>query len=137
MSEEIKVAAEVAEAEFQRFLEAMDLTEKVERKGLSQEDMQSLEETKATVIAAMKRGRLVIDEDGCPVYTPKSGGDAIRFHEPTGATLQAMDKFKKGQDMAKTFAVLAAMTKQSIGRFQNMPNRDLSVCQAIMVLFLA
>ncbi len=128
-----KVALEVAEAEFTRFAEAMDLD--LDKSKMDADDQKSLAEVKAKVLRAMEDGRLVIDEKGQPVFTPHSGA-AITFYEPTGASFMAMDSKKKGQDIAKMYAVMADMTHVDAKVFATMANRDLKVCQAVVSLFL-
>lgn len=136
MSEKNAVAAEVAEQEFERFIDAMGLD--VDPKGWTDEDKQSFDEAKRKIIDAMKSGRLVIDEDGRPRYTPRLvNTDPITFYEPTGADLMAIDQAKKGANVSAGFKLLAAMTKTNVQRFSGMANRDLKVCQAIQALFLA
>lgn len=133
---EKKVAAEVAEQEFSRFVEAMDLD--VEPKGWTDDDKKSFEEAKRLLVGAMERGLLVVDQEGRPVYTPRLGNsEAITFYEPTGADLLVIDQAKKGANISATFKVLAAMTKTDPSRFSKMANRDLKVCQAVQALFLA
>jgi hypothetical protein len=63
-------------------------------------------------------------------------GDPITFYEPTGASLMAMDRKKKAEDIGKLYATMADMTKQPIKRFAGMKYRDLKVCIAITSLFL-
>jgi CHASE1-domain containing sensor protein len=132
------VATEVAEQEFARFLEAMDLAEKCDAKGLDVEDAKSLTDVKRTIISAMERGNLVVDDKGQPVYTPKAGDNRnpITFHEPTGADLMAIDQAKKSEDMKRAFQLLGAVTGETPARFAKMLNRDIVVCQAIFALFL-
>lgn len=135
MSEK-KVATEVAEAEFSRFIEAMDLD--VDPKDWSDEDKKSFEDTKRKVIRAMERGDLVINDDGLPVFTPTMGNrEPFTFHEPTGTTLMAIDQAKKGANVSAAFKMLADMTQTDATRFSKMANRDLKVCQALQALFLA
>jgi hypothetical protein len=133
---EKKVAAEVAEQEFARFVETMELD--VEPKGWTDEDKQSFLESKRRIVEAMERGQLIVDEEGRPVYTPRVGNtEPITFYEPTGADLMAIDQAKKGATISAAYKVLAAMTKTDGVRFAKMANRDLKVCQAVQALFLA
>ena len=135
MSEK-KVAAEVAQQEFDRFVEAMGLD--VDPKGWTDEDKQSFDEAKRKILGAMESGRLVIDEEGRAVYTPALVNTApITFYEPTGADLMAIDQAKKGANISAAFKMLAAMTKTEHTRFAKMANRDLKICQALQALFLA
>lgn len=129
------VATEVCEAEFLRFVDLMDLD--IDPKGMDEEDRLSFENSKRVVIRAMETENLVVNDKGEFIYRPKSDDDSeITFHEPVGGTLMAQDAKREGHDVAKTFAVLAAMTGQPAKRFSGMPQRDLKVCSAILVLFL-
>jgi hypothetical protein len=128
------IAAEVAEDEFARFVETMDLD--VDPAGWDDEDKKSFVDAKRKIINAMMRGQLVIDDKGQPVFTPVSG-EPITFYEPKGSTFMAMDQKKKGHDTAKMFVMMADMTRQNAGRFSSMAGRDIKVCMAIMGLFLA
>ena len=101
-------------------------------------DLQSFKSAKRVIIRAMRMEHLVINEKGEPRYTPQLGNtDTITFHEPTGATYLAMDQKKKGHDIGKMFASMGDQTHTSAGRFSSMNARDLKVCQALIVLFLA
>ena len=133
---EQKIADEVAESEFERFADAMDLD--VHPKGIDAEDQKSLDDLRRKIVGAIGRGSLVIDEKGQPVFSPQLGDrEPITFYEPSGATLTSMDQRKKGQDIAKMMVTLAAQTKQPVTRFSNMAGRDIKICQALITLFLA
>jgi len=139
MSEEqddgFKVAQEGAEAEFRRFGETMDLDFVTAR--MDDEDSKAFEKQKGIFIRAVRLGRLIVDQDGQPVYTPQMGDvKSITFYEPDGACIMAIDEAKKNHDVTKSFKVLRAVTKQSDGVFAKMKNRDLKVCQAVINLFL-
>ncbi len=136
MDEDQKVSREVAEADFHRFCDMMDLD--VDPRGMDDEDRKSFESAKRRLVDAIIEGHLVIDEKGQPVYTPRRGSDVtpITFAEPTGASYMAMDTKKKNHDVAKLFATMADMTGQPIQRFAKMQNRDLKICQAVALLFL-
>lgn len=130
------VAGEVAEHEFARFLESMDLDPDLDR--MSADERRAHEDNKRAVLRAIESGRLSIDENGQPVFIPTKGvTDTITFFEPTGATFMAMDSKRRDQDIAKTFSLLAQMTKQPEQRFATMAQRDLKVCRALLSLFLA
>jgi hypothetical protein len=138
---EPKVAAEVAELEFQKFVDGMDLD--TDPTGLDADDVKSFESAKRKLIGAICKGHLSVDEKGQPVYVTqgdpngKGAGVTITFHEQTGASLMAMDQKKKGQEVAKMYAVMADMTQTTAQTFAEMAGRDLKVCQAITALFLA
>lgn len=127
---------EMAETELQRMLQLMDLDHKFEN--LEGEDRTSASKARDTVLRALRLGRLVVDSEGVATYTPQVGDTSpLVFAEPTGAVMQAMDRRKEGETMAKTFAMLGAWTGQPPTRFSAMRMRDLTVCQMLMSLFLA
>lgn len=129
------MAREAAEAEFDRFVDAMDID--ADPTDMSDEDKKGLQQSRRTVVKAIMNGSLMIEADGTPVYTPRRSKDVtpIRFREPTGADLMEMDKAKAGADINKTFKILAAITSTSPARFANLVMSDLNVCSAVMVLF--
>jgi len=130
-----KVAREVAEVEFQRFCDCMDLD--LDPKGMDQDDLKGFEQNKTRVLNAIMSGSLTVDAEGILTFSPqKSDGVTIVFKEPKGSALLAMDGKKKGAEMSKTFALLAEMTGQNQNTFTQMFMRDLKVCQAIFTLFL-
>lgn len=138
MSAEPKVAADAAEVEFRAWLDAMGLAYKVDDPKMTQEDRESLEKNKLPIIDAISFGRLFRNDNGEFVFTPQIGNkEPITFFEPDGACIMAMDRHKKGEDVHKTYSVLAALTQQNETRFTSMKNRDLVVCNAIFGFFLA
>lgn len=132
-----KITYEVAEAEFNRFIEANSIL--LELPGMDDEDRASLTEQKTRIVQAMVNGSLVINEEGEPVFTPQRVADAepLTFHEPTGASLMAMDRKKKNEDVGKLYSTMGDMTRTNAKTFSNMKMADLKVCMAITTLFLA
>lgn len=131
------VSKEVAEEEFYRFGEAMDLDFSMD--GLDQEDQKGFEGQKRRVCRAIEKGSLVIEEDGTPVFTPQRSGDfpVLRFNEPTAATWIGMDRKKSGQDVGKLYSVIADMVKLPSSQLSKLTGEDAKVVQAIVALFLA
>ncbi len=134
---EPKIAEDVAEAEFERFALAMDLDTSVDK--MSEEVAAQHSVLRRVVIRAMQRGSLVIDAAGQPLFTPQYDKDVttITFYAPTGATLMSMDKRKENEPNARKYIAMGEMTKTNAGRFSGMDMRDLKICQAIYMLFLA
>jgi hypothetical protein len=128
------VASEVLEAEFNRFVEAMDLD--VDPKGLDDDDKAALASAKRTVMRDLERGKLVIDADGQPVFTPSDGKGEITFREPNGGAIMAVDQKKQSHGVARQYALIAGLTGENQERFAKMPSRDLKLCNALVVLFL-
>jgi hypothetical protein len=133
------VAKEVAEGEFDSWVEAMGLTRKVDPSTLNDEDKKSLADQKGVLLEAIMAGALSLNEAKCFVFTPRASKERepITFYEPTGASLMATDQAKLGNVVQKQFKFLADMTQQPASRYAKMVNRDLSVCLAIAALFLA
>ena len=131
-----KVAAEVAEEEFERLAVSMDLDTDTSRMG--EEERADFEGLKAKLLDAMRQGNLSVDEQGRAVYKPKADdGAPLVFNEPDGAALMAMDGRKKGHDVAKMYAVIAAMTEQPVKRISQLKNRDLKIVLALATFLLA
>lgn len=131
-----KIALEVAEQEFNRFVEAMDLD--VNPSDMDEDDKKGFEQQRDRVVSAIQAGTLAISDNGEPVFTPQRSKDIdpITFHEPTGASLMAMDRKKKTEDIGKLYAAMGDMTKTHAGVFSKMKMADLKVCMAITTLFL-
>lgn len=135
-STEFKVDKDTAEAEFQRFVDMMDLDIDVET--LDDEDKEALKTNKRKILKALRRGSLVINDEGEPVFTPRVSArtEAITFYEPEGKSFMASDGKKKGHDIRKSYAIMADMTKTNVQTFSLMKNRDLDVCLAVINVFL-
>lgn len=137
MKAEPVVAKDVADAEFDRWVEAMDLEASLDPEGLDADDKAALAKAKNEVIANIMSGNLVVNDDGEFIYTPKKGDNSpVHFPEPTGDTFLAIDKAKKGQDIKKTFLLYGAWTGLPSQRFAAMAKRDLRVVESIVALFL-
>lgn len=130
-----KIAADVAESEFGRFIDSMDLD--LNTDGMDDDEKKDLSLQKGRVISAIMNGSLVVNDDGEPVFTPqREEQDALTFHEPTGAALMAMDRKKQSEEIGKMFAAMAAITRTHSKVFSNMKMADLKICLAITTLFL-
>jgi len=130
---EERVALEVAEEEFGRFVDAMDLD--LDPQNMSEEDREAFEQQKRFFLNAVREGRLSVDERGQPVFQPSSGGP-LTFREPNGAALMEMDKGKRNENQRKLHLLMAAVTKSPAARFAKMPKRDLKVCTAIVIFLM-
>jgi hypothetical protein len=133
---ENKISGEMAEQEFDRFAEAMDL--EFDTSNMDPEDVKGFDHNKSIILKAIQKGALIIDEKGQPVYTPQRTSDVapIVFHEPTGASLMAMDGGKKTEDVKKLYHVMADVTERDAKLFSSMKMADLKVCMAVITLFL-
>lgn len=132
------VAKDMADAEFERFAELMDLD--LDTSGMDSEDLTQFTKLKNRVIRAIEKGALVINDNGEAVYTPQNTKskcqDSLTFHERTGASLMAMDGKKKNHDIAKTYAVMADMCKVPVNTFAGLVGIDVKVCEALFALLM-
>lgn len=131
-----KVDLETAEQEVERFADSMGLN--LDTSDMDEEDLKGFEVQHRTVVQAIREGGLVINEDGEPVYTPQRSKDTgpITFHEPGGSTLLAQDRRKSGQDVAKTYTMMAELTGEDTARFSKLKLKDVKVCTALFTLFM-
>lgn len=131
------VALEVAEAEFERFIDAMDLAPSA----FKQDDgnIEIYESAKKTIIDAIMRGHLTVDSEGQVVFTPQVGDTSpMTFYEPTGKSKMMGDYTKEGHNFKRMYTMIAQLTKQDgIARFEQMKQRDLVVVEAMFALFFA
>ncbi len=139
MTEEknVVVVKEQAQADFDQFVEKMDLD--LDTEDMDPEDRTQFEKQQKKILKEIMRGNLVINDNGEPVYTPhRTDGvtDPITFYEPNGAVLLMMDKKKAGQDVGKMYAIIGAMTHQNAAIFSKLKGTDYKVCSAIASLFL-
>lgn len=134
---ETKISVEMAEQEFDRFADAMDL--EFDTSNMDPEDVKGFDHNKDIIVKAIQKGALIIDDKGQPVYTPQRTNDIppIVFHEPTGASLMAMDGGKKAEDVKKLYHVMADVTGREPKLFSSMKMADLKICMAVITLFLA
>lgn len=132
-----QIAAEVAAAEFDRFIDlnAIDANESA----MNGEERLDFAKVKTSLLARIVEGSLVIGENGEATYTPKKSKDCtpIVFKEPTGAAFLAMDRKKKGEDSGKLFATMGEMAHVDPKTFALMALSDTKVCVTIATLFLA
>ena len=85
----------------------------------------------------MQAGRLMVNEDGEAVFTPKTievDSGSITFHEPAGSDKMAIDKHKQGQRVHQMYAAMGSNTGQPPKQFAKMKQRDLKVCEAVFAL---
>jgi|AntRauTorckE5430_2_1112549.scaffolds.fasta_scaffold00317_7 hypothetical protein len=130
------VAKEVAELEFLRFVELMDLD--VNTDDMDEDDLKGFNQQKKKLILAIQAGSLIVSDKGEPTYTPQRINDAmaVTFYEPTGSALMAMDRKKKTEDIGKMYALMGEITRTHSNVFSKMKITDVKICMAITTLFL-
>jgi hypothetical protein len=126
------VAAEVAEEEFTRWAEALDLD--LDPAGMNEDDRRGFTEQKRLIVNAIEAGRLSISSEGLAVFKPRDGFEAITFHEPKGSVVI---KGRAPSDAERVAGMVQKMTGEPAARFEGMLVRDYKVCTAIATLLLA
>lgn len=130
----MKIEREPAEQELQRILDFFDLSP----------EGTDWESQKEKLISAIMKGRISLDEEKanikltlvCPLEL--QNGSTISefvFKEPTAGDLKVMDRYKEGQNMAKTIALASTITSQPIGIIDRLVVRDLQTVAGIVSLF--
>jgi hypothetical protein len=136
MTNQAKVALEVAEAEFIRWADAMRID--LDVTGLDADDVKSLEQNKRRVIKALQCGALVIDDAGQAIYTPGTTGvSALTFHKPTAAVLMSLDESKADQSMHRQQNLIAAITRAPKSVLARLEMADHGDCKAIVGFLLS
>lgn len=131
-----KIAAEMAEAEFERFVDEMDID--ANTAAMDEEDRTQFQKQKSRMVRAIQKGALIITEDGEAIYTPQRSGEIepIHFRERTGATAIAADGVKKGRDASKAYHMMADMAGIEPRTFSKLRGVDIKVCEAIFALLM-
>lgn len=102
------------------------------------------ESSKARMLAAIMKGRIILDEDAATVVVTLTApikldnGETVgelSFHEPNAADLKVLDRYKDGEKMAKTVHLASRMTGKPIGVLDKMGARDLQTMGAVASLF--
>lgn len=135
MSDQV-IAPEMADQEFNRWAEAMDLD--LDTGAMGPEDIDDFNKIKSRITRAIVAGRVTVDDKGEIELKPKAGNlEIVHFYEPAAEVLVEMDRRKSGQDMAKLNSVVGAMTKTSAQQIAALKLTDYKIVQGIAQLFLA
>jgi hypothetical protein len=129
-----KMSAEMADIEFKRFADSMDID--IDPEGMDESDKKNFQKAKRKLIRAICRGALFINDDGEPVYTLQRGKEAktITFHEPQAKNQMVFDKV--GDENVKgALHLMAEITGELPATFAEMYKTDYQVCQSIMAFF--
>ena len=133
---EKKISDDVVQAEFDRFVEEMDLD--LDPSFMDEDDARVLEKHKRRLFKAMGSGSLVINDNGEAVYTPQrsENNKPITFHERTGASLMATNGVQKGHDATKMYRMLGDMCQEHPSRFSKLRGVDIKICEILFSLLM-
>jgi len=124
---------ETAQAEFERFAEAMRIDLDIE--DLDENDVRDLRIDQRVVIKSIMEGRIVIDEQGIATFFPE-GCDSVTFRKAKTTAIIATDKKKQTAKMAQTLAILADLTGKPSTIFHKWDHADFKIASSVMNLFL-
>jgi hypothetical protein len=130
---ELKVALEVAQADFERMCVARRV--KLDQAGWDAEDVSTFKVLRDKAESAICAGALRIEQDGTPIFTAQGGeqkGKEFKLRPANGASLIAQDG-KVGA--ARCFAALAELTKLNVGEFAKLEVPDVDVLSTLYTLF--
>ena len=132
-----KMTLEVAEKEFDRFVQEWDIDGNID--AMSGEDRDAFKAQKDRIVRQIMAGNATVDEHGNISYTlrhPKGSLTELAFNVPNGDAYMAMDNYKDRQSVHKLNAFMGSMTKQPPKLFSNMDGRDIKFCMGVTLLFL-
>jgi hypothetical protein len=133
MSSIDKVSLEVAEQEFERILDAFDISMDTS----DDDEASTLNSIRKSFIRNIQRGHITIGENGDVTYIPhRTDAKPITFQELTGGALRAGERYKDNQHIAKMYAIASEMTGQNPNYFALLKGADIKMVQKIIALFL-
>lgn len=129
-----KVAEAVAAAEFSRMCAANRIDE--DESDLDSDEIAEWHAMRKPIVRDICRGKLVIDEQGCPVWTTEQG-KALVFRRATTATFMALQTYGKGRDVDNMIAALGQLVGAGKGELSDLKAPDFHGCSRMANLFLA
>lgn len=127
-----KIDKETATAEFDRFKSSMRL--RLDREGMDENDRRDVKDDIEILINEIMEGRLVIDDEGRPVYQPLEG-EALTFKRPKGGQIAVIDKKKEAHKIAQLQAIIGALCDKPASQIAAMDWADIDICAIIVGLF--
>ena len=127
-----KIDKETAIAEFDRFKSAMRL--RLDREGMDENDRRDVRDDIEILIGEIMEGRLVIDDEGRPVYQLYEG-EALTFKRPKGGSIAVIDRKKEAHKIAQLQAIIGELCGKPVSFIQAMDWADIDICAIIVGLF--
>lgn len=136
MQQAEQVALEVAESEFDRWVEAMDID--ADESAMDEEDLSAFRRQRRRIVRAIQHGQITVNDEGEAVVTPVRSKDTepVTFHQRTGATVMAADGKKRNDRAKQAYAMMADVAKCHPSRFATMQGGDIKICEAIFALLM-
>lgn len=130
---ELKVALEVAQADFERMCVARRV--QLDQTKWDEDDIKTFKIIRDKIESVICAGALRIEQDGTPIFTAQGGeqkGKEFKLRPANGASLIAQDG-KIGS--TRIFAALAELTKLNVGEFGKLEVPDAEVLSTLYMLF--
>lgn len=132
-----KIALEVAEQEFDSFADAWRLDTEIDT--MDEEDAQDFIIGKRKIVNEIRRGSLVVNDEGDLVYNlfePVGSLDQIILKRPKGLAWKMSDRAKLNKNVGKTNYIMAAGIGQPPGILTRMDGIDYKFILSVYNLFL-
>lgn len=133
---ELKITMEQAEAEVLAFLEEHDL--ETDTTAMLEEDATEFKDIVTTLAKPVAQGRAVIEGDKYILTLKQPIGDTktVLVSGLSAADIFAMDKAKKGNEMAKTGQMIASMAKLTFAEVGRLKSQDFMLLSKLSTLFM-
>ena len=125
---ELKVAAEVARADFERMCNARRI--ELDETDWTDEEKKFFDNLRKVICKEISRGNVVIDANDDPVF--KFGNPPLKLGKPKGSSMLAMDGKVEN---ARVFAALADISGMGVSHFSNFEVQDIHLLKTFYVLF--
>lgn len=131
---EIKVNQDMAEADFQRMVEAAE----IDVEGMNDKELAEFEDMKSKFIRKIMVGKMSVDDEGLPtIYTRTQEVPELKFKIPYTDTIIAQGRVLNGNEAARARTMLAETTgvpakKISVG----VTAKDFVLAQMVLGFFL-
>lgn len=131
---------ESAELEFEKFCESWDIDH--DESSFNEEEKIDYDRLKRQIIRSIKKGRLIVRDDGSLTYiiskfSKDHAGQELNFEMPDGKDILSMNGYKENHEVSKNFAMLASVVGKPPQFFSKLKTIDINVLQAVVMLFLA
>lgn len=133
-----KLAKSVAEEEFARMCKKRRVIHDMST--LSKFQQLAFAPYRDEVIRAIRKGHVVVSEDGVATYsnayTTAAGEKPFVFGPVDGSTLMAGEEYAEKQPRRHNFHMLAAMTKHDMAAFAKLEAPEIAVLSSMLYVFL-
>lgn len=127
------VDRETATADFDRFVEAMDL--RLYRETMDQNERRDVNDDIDVLIWEIMHGILTVNDDGEIVLHPKKH-DPITFRAPMASGMAAMDRLKEHQKIGQMYALVAEICDAPASAIKHrLTQHEFDTCVRIYGLF--